>query len=144
MLWVPVRRRNGRPGRWFLVGMHRKEEGLRQFLSVADEFRGREAVIVFVRSTLDRATGRFHDRIIRAKGTVPAIDRHDMEWLVPAARRQLAGRLPQRRRARDDDSPPPLPRPAAQPPPRRSVLLSGAVVAVLVLAAAAMLGALPR
>lgn len=118
--------------------------GAAPVLSVADEFRGREAVIVLARSTLDRATGRFHDRIIRAKGAVPAIDRHDMAWLDPAARRELAGRLPQKHLARDDDVPPPLPRPAAQTPPRRSVLLSGAVLAVLVLAAAAMLGALPR
>lgn len=142
MLWLPLRRRNGRVGRWFLVGMHREEvEGLRQFLAVCDEFRGREAVILLVRSVLDRTTGRFRDRILRSTGAAPMIDRREMEWLDQAARRSLAARAP-RREASPDEAPLRLPR-AIVRPKRRPYVTYGTVAAVLGLAAAIALSA-PR
>ncbi|WP_114374026.1 hypothetical protein [Elioraea thermophila] len=144
MLWVPVRRRNGRVGRWFLVGMHRDEtEGLRQFLAVADEFRSRRAVILLVRSVLDRTTGRFRDRILRSTGPAPLIDRREMEQLDPSARRSLAARMARRDTESADEPLLRLPG-AISRPSRPSYRLYGYLVAALGLAAAVALATLPR
>lgn len=144
MLWLPIRRRNGRVGRWFLVGMHREErKGLHQFLALAGEFRSRDTVIVLARSVLNRATGRFHDRILRAGGSAPMIDRREMEWLGPAARSDLARRLQRRERIMPDGPPPDLPAPVMVSPRPRPRLLAPMAV-VIGIAVAVALSALPR
>ncbi len=144
MLWLPVRCRDGRIGRWFLLGMHREEvDGLRQFLAVVDEFRGREAVTLLVRSVLDRTTGRFRDHILRSSGPAPIIDRRRMEWLDPSARRRLAAQARQRGTASPDEAPLRLPR--AIPRPSRPVYrISGYLLAALGLAAVVIFAAVPR
>lgn len=91
MIWAPIATRHGGKGRWFLVGMHDSViDGALQFSDLVEEFPSPAVVVTLVESVLNRETGRYHDRIIRARGRMPGIDRRNMRQLDAETRRMLA------------------------------------------------------
>lgn len=91
MIWAPIATRHGGKGRWFLVGMHDTViDGALQFSDLVEEFPSHAVVVTLVESVLNRETGRYHDRIIRARGRMPGIDRRNMRQLDAETRRMLA------------------------------------------------------
>jgi hypothetical protein len=91
MIWAPIATRHGGKGRWYLVGMHDSViDAALQFSELVEEFPSSAVVVTLVESVLNRETGRYHDRIIRARGRMPCIDRRTMRQLDAETRRMLA------------------------------------------------------
>ncbi|WP_439576586.1 hypothetical protein [Elioraea sp.] len=91
MIWAPIATRHGGKGRWFLVGMHASAiDAALQFSELVEEFPSPAVVVTLVESVLNPETGRYHDRIIRARGRMPGIDRRTMRQLDAETRRMLA------------------------------------------------------
>jgi hypothetical protein len=91
MIWAPIATRHGGKGRWFLVGMHDSvSDAALQFSELVEEFPSPAVVVTLVESVLNRETGRYHDKIVRARGRMPGIDRRNMRQLDAETRRMLA------------------------------------------------------
>jgi hypothetical protein len=91
MIWAPIATRHGGKGRWYLVGMHDSVvDAALQFSELVEEFPSPAVVVTLVESVLNRETGRYHDKIIRARGRMPCIDRRTMRQLDAETRRMLA------------------------------------------------------
>ncbi|WP_019015727.1 hypothetical protein [Elioraea tepidiphila] len=91
MIWAPIATRHGGKGWWYLVGMHDSViDAALQFSELVEEFPSPAVVVTLVESVLNRETGRYHDKIIRARGRMPGIDRRTMRQLDAETRRMLA------------------------------------------------------
>ena len=91
MIWAPIATRHGGKGRWFLVGLHPTViDAALQFSDLVEEFPSPAVVVTLVESVLNPETGRYHDKIIRARGRMPGIDRRNLRQLDAETRRMLA------------------------------------------------------
>jgi hypothetical protein len=91
MIRAPIAARHGGKGRRVLVGRHDSViDAALQSSELVEEFPSPAVVVTPVESALNRETGRYHDRIIRARGRMPGIERRDLRRLDAETRRMLA------------------------------------------------------
>ena len=86
-----MRTRIGPASRWFIAGSHASRPRARQqFQELRQEFPGQRLIPLPVMTVHDTETGRFHDRILDARGLAPLIDRGSIGKLTPAVKEQIA------------------------------------------------------
>lgn len=80
----------GQKGRWYLASAHQDIAGAEAaFRALTAQFPAPAVTLAVVRSEHDPASGLFVDRIVRATGRLPMIDRRGMERLDTATKDSL-------------------------------------------------------
>lgn len=77
----------GQKGRWYLASAHQDIAGAETaYRALAAQFSDPAITLAVVRSEHDPSSGLFRDRIVKASGRVPMIQRSTMEKLDAATR----------------------------------------------------------
>jgi hypothetical protein len=80
----------GQRGRWYLASAHQDIAGAEAaFRALSAQFPAPAVTVAVIRSEHDPASGLFVDRIVKATGRLPMIDRRGMARLDTAARDTL-------------------------------------------------------
>jgi hypothetical protein len=80
----------GQKGRWYLASAHQDIAGAEAaFRALAAQFPDPAVTLAVVRSEHEPATGLFVDRIVKASGRLPVIDRRAMQRLDATAMAML-------------------------------------------------------
>jgi hypothetical protein len=89
----------GQKGRWYLASAHQDIAGAEAaFRALTAQFPSPAVTLAVIRSEHDPASGLFVDRIVRATGRLPMIDRRGIERLDTATKasieKQVAAQAP--------------------------------------------------
>jgi len=80
----------GQKGRWYRASAHQDIAGAEAaYRALTAQFLSPAVTVAVIRSEHDPASGLFVDRIVRATGRLPMIDRQGMERLDTSARATL-------------------------------------------------------